>query len=379
MATSKGAHDSFLLGSVIESLYEAALDPALMPQALHAYARAFNGTGAVALAISDHQGRTVCSPDLFEAGEAYAAEWWKHDFLTLRGDERKVRGIFSDLDLATDEERASHPFYQEFRRPFGCFWLCAQTVSLPGASPLVITIQRSEEFGPFLQPELEQVAPTGRHASRAFDIAAKLAEAANQSAALCDALTQLGYGVIGLGNTGRAQFTNWVADRLMMDGLRVSNGAVLASHSDDQRALDGLVSQTLALASGQSPAPPKPVALRRPSGRVPIVLYGIPIAERHKDLLTLLGGRPRALLVVIEPDAARQLDEQLLRQLFGLTPGEARLAAAIATGTTMNEAAARFGVSEATTRVVLKHVFQKVGVSRQAELVLLLAPLLRHL
>jgi DNA-binding CsgD family transcriptional regulator len=194
----------------------------------------------------------------------------------------------------------------------------------------------------------------------------------------CEALTHLGHGVIGLDATGKVRFTNSIIEQLHGDGLRIANGAILASTSSGQRSLDLLIAETLALAEGTSTSPPRSVALQRPSGRSPTVLYGIPVHERHGDVLALLGGRPTALIVVIEPDAPRRLDETLLREMFTLSPGEARLAAAIATGATPKDAARRLGLAEGTVRVVLKHVFQKVGVSRQAELVLMLAPLLRR-
>lgn len=65
----------------------------------------------------------------------------------------------------------------------------------------------------------------------------------------------------------------------------------------------------------------------------------------------------------------------MVRDIFGLTAGEARLAALIGGGLTVAEAARRLGVTEGTARVVLKHVFRKLGISRQAELVLRMSTL----
>jgi DNA-binding CsgD family transcriptional regulator len=363
--------------ALVETLYEAALEPDLLPQALHLYARAFDGTAGNIIGLADHQGRLIISPDGKEGAEAYAAGWWKHDFVTGRGVERRVRGIVTDLDLCTEEEMEGHPFYQEFASQYESHWLCANVVHRSGVPSFAVSIRRAREFGPFLPHELEELTPLSRHAVRMFDIAVKLADAASRSTALTEALTHLGHGVIGLSSTGRVMFTNLVVDGLCGDGLRISNGAVFAATLQGQRAVDLLIAETLAVAEKTTTTPPRPVALARPSGRAPAVLYGVPVPPRHGDVLTLLGGRPEALIVVIEPDAARSLDEQLLREMFNLSPGEARVAAAVATGMAPKDVAASFGMSEGTIRVVLKHVFQKVGVSRQAELVLLLAPLLR--
>ena len=55
--------------------------------------------------------------------------------------------------------------------------------------------------------------------------------------------------------------------------------------------------------------------------------------------------------------------------LFSLTPAEARLAGAIASGETLADFAERRGISVGTARIQLKQVLAKTGSSRQAELV----------
>jgi DNA-binding CsgD family transcriptional regulator len=58
-----------------------------------------------------------------------------------------------------------------------------------------------------------------------------------------------------------------------------------------------------------------------------------------------------------------------LRSRFGLTFAEARVAAAVFRGLTLREAAEEFAVSLNTVRFQLARVFEKTGVTRQAELV----------
>ena len=61
--------------------------------------------------------------------------------------------------------------------------------------------------------------------------------------------------------------------------------------------------------------------------------------------------------------------EQELCALFGLTPAEARVATAIFDGMSMREAADALQVAHNTVRVQLARVYEKTGVTRQAELV----------
>lgn len=55
--------------------------------------------------------------------------------------------------------------------------------------------------------------------------------------------------------------------------------------------------------------------------------------------------------------------------MFSLTPTEARLAVAIAEGSTPAEAAGFLGISVLTARTHLKRIFHKTATTRQAELV----------
>jgi len=74
-------------------------------------------------------------------------------------------------------------------------------------------------------------------------------------------------------------------------------------------------------------------------------------------------------IFIAEPEQAATPDPALLGAMLDLSPSEARLTAAIVSGKTLQEFAAEAGVSLNTARTLLKRVFSKTGVSRQAELV----------
>jgi DNA-binding CsgD family transcriptional regulator len=78
---------------------------------------------------------------------------------------------------------------------------------------------------------------------------------------------------------------------------------------------------------------------------------------------------------LIDPAAARPVNPSAIAALFGLTPAEARLAAALSGGDTVSQAAGRYGVSVGTVRAQLKSIFGKMGVNRQQDLILRLASL----
>jgi len=80
-----------------------------------------------------------------------------------------------------------------------------------------------------------------------------------------------------------------------------------------------------------------------------------------------------AVVLVLAPAAARCAPpEGLLRSLFGLTPSEARVARALASGKSVSEIAANESVSPGTVRTHVRGVLEKTGSNRQIDAVALL-------
>lgn len=108
----------------------------------------------------------------------------------------------------------------------------------------------------------------------------------------------------------------------------------------------------------------------------PHFAYVTPVSAAPANLLLGLDGAERAALAIIFP--ALEASDHLWRSLrdsFGLTPAETRLAARLKDGLTLKEAAEDLGVSLNTVRNQLRAVFEKMGLSRQSDLVRALAQL----
>ena len=82
------------------------------------------------------------------------------------------------------------------------------------------------------------------------------------------------------------------------------------------------------------------------------------------------------LLLITDLNRLAGARADLLEHGFGLTPCEARVAAALSTGMTPSEIARHHGISMGTVRSQLKSVFEKTGTKRQPELIAVLARLL---
>ena len=70
---------------------------------------------------------------------------------------------------------------------------------------------------------------------------------------------------------------------------------------------------------------------------------------------------------------------EALCKLYSLTHAEARLAAVLANGHSLEEIADLLDITKETARWQIKHVFAKTGTNRQAEPIRLLLTTLAHL
>lgn len=118
--------------------------------------------------------------------------------------------------------------------------------------------------------------------------------------------------------------------------------------------------------------------LRSREGRLSGLLTLLPVstdAMRKSELTSLFAPERLVLVLIRERAAPLSLPPDTLRGAFGLTPAEARLAARLAGGDTLEHAADALNVTKETARSQLKQVFAKTETHRQSELVALLARL----
>jgi DNA-binding NarL/FixJ family response regulator len=187
-------------------------------------------------------------------------------------------------------------------------------------------------------------------------------------------LHRLPVGVVVVDHQSRVLFMNsrgaeYVAGN---DGLCVGrSGICRATRPAETAELHGLVA---AVVGGGEMAAVRAVALTRANKDRPLSVVVAP-------LIAAADSAPVAVLLVSDPERQSVPSVATVGKLFDLTEAEARLALALAAGQRIEEAAVSLGITLSSARTYLKHVFGKVGVSRQTELVrlVLAAPTLADL
>ncbi|WP_422696088.1 helix-turn-helix transcriptional regulator, partial [Cupriavidus necator] len=102
-----------------------------------------------------------------------------------------------------------------------------------------------------------------------------------------------------------------------------------------------------------------------------VVLLPLPPAHH----LAMDWQRPSVLVAIHEPGTAPMTLPAVLRDLYGLTPAETRLALQLSSGIGLPEACELIGIRRETGRTQLKAIFTKTATGTQAQLAHLLTRL----
>jgi DNA-binding CsgD family transcriptional regulator len=359
---------AFEFAAIEGSLVEAAIDPTRWDEAMERVAKATRSSGALLFDVHGHLPFLPRTRSMAQAFEAYVEGGW------IERDERfrlvpflNARGVATDEDLLTSNAIAQHPYFQEFLAPCGLRW-CALVKIAAGDTFWSLSLQRSIEQGPFSRDELQDLRilshRTGSVAALATTLGLARAEAA------LDAFNASGTAAVMIGKDGTVLRVNGAAESLQARGLVVTGRHLGSIDKDATNALNRSL-QAL-LRSRNLPASMPPVPLPRARGR-PLIAYPLRVAGVTYNSLAPC----QAVVILVDPDVKRRPPPEVHLQIsFALTPAEARLAAMLSTGDTLEAAADKCRISYQTARNQLKSVFAKTGTHRQAELVSLLARLL---
>jgi len=158
------------------------------------------------------------------------------------------------------------------------------------------------------------------------------------------------------------------------DGLRLEKDTVAAARDADAgQTLRSLIASCVAEPGVESYSGGE-VALRRGTERLPLDILVMPIRP-EATIFHMPWSRtrhPAAVLIVSDPETEIRVHVESLRERFGLTPAETAFAVEIVKGDGRQAAADRLGITVGTARSHLSKIFDKTGVTRQAELVRLL-------
>ena len=186
-----------------------------------------------------------------------------------------------------------------------------------------------------------------------------------------EALDQLNVGFVVTDVLGQVLLANSTANRILStrDGLELTSGGALSSSATGLR-LESL-HQSLKEGLGGMPGQGKLKVFTAPrgSGKRALTVVVRPVVQPHvkEDL-----NGPAALMFILDPELPADTAEAELRQLYGLTSAEGRLARLLMEGRDLGDCCTQLCIRRSTAKMHLRHLFLKTAVQRQSELVSLL-------
>jgi DNA-binding CsgD family transcriptional regulator len=149
------------------------------------------------------------------------------------------------------------------------------------------------------------------------------------------------------------------------DGLMLSRSGLVADRASDTQLLRKLLEDAIKAPQLGEPKG-SPITRPRRAAHSALIVRVVPGpglecwpgTENHAALITLY-----------DQDLGVDVDESVLCKLYGLTRGEAGLAALLLKGKSIEDAAADLFISPHTARTHLKRIFMKTDTHRQTELV----------
>lgn len=357
------------LGWTIHSIYAAVGDTALWSHALEHLSDALGGSGAVIFATRRDTGFPLFSGvgklDPYYL-DLYNQHYLEHDLRIPRALAFPLCTPVTEGMLVGEQEYRNSLFYNEFLRPQGLYHVLGSILMNDRELIAAFGIQRYSRQDEFSCEELKFAAQIMPHLQRALQLQIRLDSIAAERNSMFGMLDRLEIGVIILGTTGKVVHLNAAADVILSsrDGLFLEQGELTAAQSQDAQALRRLISGAVATGRLRGTCSGGIVRIARPSLKRPFQVVVSPFPRPG-----IVPGGITAALFVTDPETSRQVPLEILRGLYDLSRAEAQLAALLVTGLTLQESATRLRVSLNTVRTQLKQVFEKTGVSRQADLI----------
>ena len=328
--------------------------------------------GVIINCVRPDPGQQAAASQLADPGDweltAYREQFFSLDpFINLPLDQIITLG-----DLLSDTELMASDYYLQYLQPIGLFRILGVDTGEPDGVLARLRFSRRRDEAPFSSRDRKMLAQITPHLRQAVQIYARLHHMTSERDIYAGAVDQLSVATIILDEKGRLLNTNAMASALLKDGDGLSlkgKRLHLAGRNADRELQSALTSVISAQQAGETSVV-KALRVPRPAGRpaLGLVIRPVALSEWGEGQVG-----PCAAVFISDPDQRDSASQQTLAELFSLTPAEANVAILLTRGLSLAEVSEAQNISPHTARAQLKSIFAKTGVSRQAELVRMIA------
>lgn len=363
------------VSSVIASLYGSVVDPAQWSSAICGVRDILGGEGSVAFRM-DAAGQRILSwrsvgiePD----GSEYGRRLHTINPRAHVSNAEPPGTVIWDYRCIEETAMDGHEFYAGIERLSGVRYFIGVRYKLDNGEALFTSVERTRKRGHVEASDIavyNQIAP---HIRNALEISIRLAPEQRKSGLFGLLDGKPGEAILLLSGTGCVVEMNDAAAQIISqgDGITLEDERLKTWKAADTRKMNALLGEVFATDIGAAVGHGGVIALARPSGALSYLLRVVPwpVAANGDEAEVAT-----AVFIVDPQDKGRAARDDFVA-CFGLSPREADLVGLLGTGKSLPEAAIHMSVSHNTARIHLRHIFEKTGVSNQADLLRLLLAL----
>ena len=363
---SAGMDETERLSAVLGLIYDAALDPGVWTEAIHA-ACVYVGCWAGALGSFDFR-RTDTS---LEYNWGYLPgyperlkNYWEGEPMVAHSFRMKVGEVATMGDLVPLDEFKRTRMFREWAEPQGLIESLQLVVERSPLAMAVVGMARHHSQGTVDDGVRRRLRLLGPHFRRSVLIGKAVDLARFEAAALADTMDGLKAGVFLVDEAGAVIHTNRAGRELLAEGVLSDAGGALTArdHKADRQIHDAFA----ASARGDTASPPSvSVQFAEPGGEGHVG-HVLPLGAGRRRAIG--GDRVVAALFVRRPGVALPEPAASVAAHYGLTPSEGRVLLLVLQTGSVPAAAAMLGLAEPTVKTHLRHIFDKTGTSSQIEL-----------
>ncbi len=309
-------------------------------------------------------------PDLdffIKLNRGVANRWHTNPFMKALNEPGKLTTLD---ELLSEREKRSNEHYQSLRQN-GIKQMIGYCFAGPDDMLCGLFVSRFDDtkIEPEVKQFLEKIRP---HLENAMALTVRLWHSAYTATALEEMTDHLDIAALVLDGNGRIIKSNSTAATMMEEKrhLVTMNTRLVFENQDHQKRYHAAVQK--AIGWRQEPIGNKPVEAMQFTNAegetLGVLVQPITPPSLFQPHSTVIA--PHASVYISDPvKPAPYPQRQLIGHLFNLSIREAQLTALLTSGHTLNEAAHIMNITQATSRTYLQHIYEKIGVRRQSELV----------
>lgn len=361
--------------ALVADIYDAALDAPLWRKVLKGTCDFVRGGPSASLFWQDAAKKTGHTYFVWGGEKRFGQLYWdkyiKLNPLTPAAGYFAVGEVYSGTDIVPLERLVETPFYKEWMAPQGWGDVLSANLDKSATSRAVFSVARHARDG-LVDDEMRwRMGLLVPHVRRSVTVGRLIDLSRVEAAAMADTLDGLQAGMFLVDCSGRLVHAN-ASGRAMLDEGNVlhANGKLVARDPQADEALRDVFS---AAGKGDAALGSKQIAvhLTARDGQQ-FVTHVLPLTSGARRQAGVSYSAVAAVFVQ-KSGPSTTLSLEALAQQFSLTPAELRVLSAIIEIGGVPEVAPALKLSPATVRTHLRHVFEKTGVRRQADLVKLIA------